>query len=467
MGEPGWRRANARSPDASPDSTDLAAFAAGIAVCRLGPDNDLTRGRDAVIHRAFGATSDWQSRRSSNQPPLPLAVSIAVGPGRGAARRERSPFPVARTRAHTGDTSRGQGCPTPHRVSDTMGPIAGMRRARVTRRRVHTELVMEGGGPSGAGFRRISLVPAWSAIPAEGRLRRTSTSRSRSPTFPRPTGAATTGGPRTRRYDGRLLADPDALELAVRAEALVLVVERGRAGSSSRAARCGRARARAEERLEEAAARVGEVGAPGPEIGVGAGSLDRGHPSQWRPRREVEPERRSRELGGDVGRRVLPEARVSQTRSRRGRVRPGSPPRSGGRGHDPGRIRGNAVRVPGHRRREQSARLGRGSPRSSAGPCRSMACAKARRTRASSSGARLASKPRYHGRHSRERCTTFLSSATALRRARRRGRLIAASPPLGGACPRGSSSIVTSPMFPRAPASSERPRARAVARRGW
>ena len=76
--------------------------------------------------------------------------------------------------------------------------------------------------------------------------------------------------------------------------------------------------------------------------------------------------------------------------------------------------------------------------RSSAGPCRSIACARARRTRASSSGARLASKPRYHVVIPGERCTTVSSSATA-----RTGEhvvedvVVAASPPVGGDRRRG------------------------------
>ena len=54
------------------------------------------------------------------------------------------------------------------------------------------------------------------------------------------------------------------------------------------------------------------------------------------------------------------------------------------------------MRVAWHRRRDDPAGFGRCSSYGSAGPCRSIACARARRTRASSSGARLALKPRYH-----------------------------------------------------------------------
>jgi antitoxin component of MazEF toxin-antitoxin module len=67
-----------------------------------------------------------------------------------------------------------------------------------------------------------------------------------------------------------LLTDPDALELAVRAQSLVRVVERRRSGEQLLellvAIEPG---ASSEECIEEAAARIGIVGVPGPDIGMG------------------------------------------------------------------------------------------------------------------------------------------------------------------------------------------------------
>ena len=239
----------------------------------------------------------------------------------------------------------------------------------------------------GVDSQRVSVVREWYAGPTGRRRRRTSTSPCRSPPHacePRPPPQLAFAV--CERYDGRLVADPDALELAVGAEALVLVVERGRSSKQllELLIAVQKARVVQEKRLEEAAARVGVVGNPAPEEGVGTALLDRRKTSgsevvgrsrtrtpiaaSWAATSDAAPSHRSRHTSV-----ISPRARPSAWPASLKRA----PARSGSnfgatRCECPGIAGGSIPPVPA-------------APacRSSAGPFRLIACASARRTRGS------------------------------------------------------------------------------------
>ena len=104
-----------------------------------------------------------------------------------------------------------------------------------------------------------------------------------------------------------MLANPDAFELAVRLQALFSVVERDRASKQRLELLVAVEPWRgAEDRIEDAAAWIGKVGTPPPDVRVRL-LLDRGVQIQiGRGGEKSHSNADSLELRGHVGRRVLP-----------------------------------------------------------------------------------------------------------------------------------------------------------------